>query len=88
MTVSAALRALAAAGITATYMPADDEQCDDDIVLNLNSNICVQVSATRNGLEFTGKFYDGEGDDFGVTHGRGTTDPVAAAREALLLALA
>lgn len=88
MTISEALAAIQAAGITATFTPADDESCDDDIVLNFNSATQVQISATRNGLRFCGKFYDGEGDDFGVTHGRETADPVAAAREALALALA
>ena len=88
MTIQEAVSAIQAAGITATYNPADDESVDDQIILNFNPDICVQIGATRNGLRFCATFADGIGDDWGVTFGRETKDPVAAAREAVALALA
>lgn len=88
MTIKQALEAIRAAGISARFDPSDDEQCDDQFVLNASADIVVQICATRNGLEFCAVFYDGEGDDWGATHGQSTRDPVAAAREAIALALA
>lgn len=88
MNLNQAATAIRAAGILATFQRADDEATDDQFILNGDDNICVQISATRNGLEFCASFADGEGDDWGVTHGRPTKDPVAAAREAIGLALA
>lgn len=88
MTIQQALAAIRKAGITATFNPASDESVDDEFILNFNSNTVVQISATRNGLSFCGTFADGEGDDWGVTFGKDTRDPVAAAREAIALALA
>lgn len=88
MTIQQAISAIKAAGIIATFNPASDESVDDEIILNLNQHTVVQICASRNGLYFCGTFADGEGDDFGVTFGRETRDPVAAARDAIALATA
>lgn len=89
MNIRSAFAAIQQAGIKARFVASQDpEMEDDEFVLNDNDNICVQISATRDGLRFSASFADGEGDDWGVTHGRMTKDPVAAAREAIALALA
>lgn len=86
MNVAQAIQAIRAAGIAAAFSPSDDESCDDQITISGNDAINVQISATRNGLRFCGTFADGEGDDFGVTFGQETSDPVAAARAAIAFA--
>lgn len=88
MSIAEAIYLITKGGIQAKFVPTDDEACDDSIMLNGNENIAVQVMATRDGLRFCAAFYEGEGDDFCVTHGQVTKDPVAAAREAVALALA
>ena len=88
MNRSQALAAIRAANIRAKMVCATDEMEDDKIQLIGNADISVQICATRDGLRFIACFADGEGDDWGITQGRMTRDPVAAAREAIGLALA
>jgi hypothetical protein len=88
MNRSQALAAIRAANIKAKLVRATDETTDDEIQLIGNPDISVQICATRDGLRFIASFADGEGDDWGVTQGKMTRDPVAAAREAIGLALA
>ena len=87
MTRSQALKAIRAAGIEAKLVVATEESVDDSISLNGSDEVSVQISVTRDGLRFTGTFGDGEDDDYQVTFGKLTSDPVYAAREALALAL-
>lgn len=88
MTRTQAIAAIRAANIKCRLVRAEDETCDDSIELIGREDIAVQICATRDGLMFCANFYEGEGDDFGVTHGKMTRNPVAAAREAIGLALA
>lgn len=78
-----AVAAIVAAGIQAELVLSDDECCDDDIQLLGKEDICVQISATRDGLRFGASVECGEGDDWGVIFGAETDDPVAAARKAI-----
>lgn len=88
MTRKEALQLIQAAGIRAVLNRSADELCDDTFDLNGSDEIAVQISAGRDGLEFCAVVYSGDGDDFGATHGQPSRDPVAAAREALAMALA
>lgn len=87
MTRAEACRAIRAAGIAAELVIAKDETVDDEVWLNGSEDVIVQISVTGDGLRFTGCFGHGDGDDYGVTFGKMTSDPVCAAREALAFAL-
>lgn len=78
-----ALAAIQEAGIPATLILAEDETTDDCIALGGNEDCTVQISFTRDGLRFCASVASGKGDDWGVTHGAETKDPVRAAHDAL-----
>lgn len=84
MKIRDAINLIEAAGMSARFVPSDDCCCDDQIELLDREDIGVQIAS---GL-FVAYVYSGEGNDFAVTHGKLTRDPVAAAREAVALALA
>lgn len=78
-----AVAAIQESGIRATLILAEDECTDDCIALNGMEDCTVQISFTRDGLRFCASVASGEGDDWGVTHGAETKDPVRAAHDAL-----
>ena len=84
MTPRLATNLIRAAGYGADLCLARDPECEDDeIAINGSNNISVQISASRNGLYFCASVTSGVGEDWGVTHGKLTRDPVEAARDAL-----